>query len=153
MQISVLAPAKTNYMWELKWPVHVLVSSWLYLMCAVFIFQLPVFIHLVFPGHRCPTSGFGTCVHVRKMFLHTCTTIVSGLNSTVYDAWGLVMQCLLQTSQNQCFSEVWNVVKTVRFWFTLPRMFFQRDIRNAVQNSKATCTFSVSWAETKALLN
>lgn len=43
-------------------------------------------------------------------------------------------------------SEVWNIVKTVRVRFTLPRVFVQRDIRNAVQNSKATFTkFSVSY--------
>lgn len=43
-------------------------------------------------------------------------------------------------------SEVWNIVKTVRVWCTLPRVFVQRDIWKAVQNSKATCKkFSVSY--------
>lgn len=61
-----LAPAKTNYMWEHKWPV----SSWLYFMCTVFIFWLPVFIHHVFPGHRCPTSGFGLCTSGKISYTH-----------------------------------------------------------------------------------
>ncbi len=78
-------------MWELEWPVHVSVSSWLYLMCTVFISQLPVFIHPVFPGHRCPTSGCGKCVYVRRVFLHICAMINSRLNCTVNVAWGFVV--------------------------------------------------------------
>lgn len=89
-QISGLAPTKTNDMWKHHWPVYVSVSFWLYLMFTVFIFELPVFIHSVFLGYRCPTSGYGKCVHVRKMFLHTCATIIGELNSTVNVAWGLV---------------------------------------------------------------
>lgn len=49
--------------------------------------------------------------------------------------------CYAVFGVNKCFAELWNIVKSVKVWFTLPLVFLQRDIHEFQSHTQDVYSF------------